>query len=104
MNRLIWICAVYKSLSLSPVAVKELSLIIHVYRHCPANFIASAQQTSPDTFASSADQNETNRLIRIYTVCHSVIDFSLKPLVFATMDVSELETEQPILETQGWKG
>ena len=31
----------------------------------------------------------TSRLIRIYTVCHSVIDFWLKPL-FATMDVYKL--------------
>ena len=30
----------------------------------------------------------TSLLIRIYTVCHSVIDFLLKPL-FATMDVSK---------------
>ena len=30
MNRLIWICAVYKSLLLSPVAVKELKFRINM--------------------------------------------------------------------------
>ena len=42
----------------------------------------------------------TSRLIRIYTVCHSVIDFWLKHL-FAIMDVSKFpEMEESKLETR----
>ena len=54
----------------------------------------SSLKTNTDTFANSADldemaHNETaHNLIWICTVCHSIIDFWLKPL-FATMDVTK---------------
>ena len=43
----------------------------------------SVLQTNTDTIANSADPNVTarNDSIRIYTVCHSVIIFSPKPLL-----------------------
>ena len=51
----------------------------------------SSMLTSTDTFANSADPDD--RLIRIYTVCHFVIDFWQKPL-FATMDVSKFRDSE----------
>ena len=43
-----------------------------------------------------------SRLIRIYTVCHPVFDFRLKPL-FALVDKSELKNRWVSSEFQGWK-
>ena len=46
-------------------------------------------QINTDTFENSVDPDETarpSRLIRIYSVCHSVFDFRLSPL-FASVEV-----------------
>ena len=69
-------------------------------------------RANTDTFANSADSDETARyehLIRIYTVCHSVYYyyyyyyyyFRLKPLS-ASVDISKSKDEST-WETQGWK-
>ena len=63
-----------------------------VYASTPSNLelTISSLQNKTDTCANSVDPDETthkSRLIRIFTVCHSVSDFRLKPL-FASMDLS----------------
>ena len=45
----------------------------------------------------------SSSLIRIYTICHSVLDFSMT-LLYVTMDMSKIKIEESISETQGWKG
>ena len=45
----------------------------------------------------------TSRLIRIYTVCHSIIAFPLNIYLQQRM-YSNSEMEESMLETQGWKG
>ena len=52
-----------------------------------------------DTFANSTDPDKTARLIRIYTVCHSVIDFGLIPYSQQMMCPNS-ETDGPISEIE----
>ena len=62
--------------------------------------IFQAWQTKTDTCANSVVPDQTARLIRIYIVCHSVVDFRLKPL-FASMDMSKFKDGRSTSETQG---
>ena len=62
-------------------------------------------QTKTDTSANSVDLDETahmSRLIRIYTICHSVFDFRLKPL-FASMDVTKFKDGKVHVRNSGVK-
>ena len=66
----------------------------------------SARQTKTCTCANSVDQMRrvvTRRLIRIYTVCHSVLDFGLKPL-FASVDKCKFKNRRVYSRNSGMKG
>ena len=63
----------------------------------------SALLTTQNTCATSVDPDVMSRLIRIYTVCHSIIDFWMKTL-FATMDVSKFRDRREHFRNSEVKG
>ena len=62
----------------------------------------SAWQTKTDICANSVEPILVTRLIRIYTVCHSVFDLRLKPL-FASVNMSKFKDGKFHLRDSGMK-
>ena len=62
------------------------------------SLILSSLQTNTDTLANSEDPDEMAHIIKIYTVCHSVIDF------FATMVVSKFRDGRVHVRNSGVEG
>ena len=64
-----------------------------------------SQQTNADTFANRIDPDETalmSRLIRIYTVCYSILIFDWNPY-WEQWFWPDSKLDESTLETQGWK-
>ena len=63
----------------------------------------SGRLTKKDSCANSVDPGETARLIKIYTVCHSVFDIRLKPL-FASVNMSRFKDGRVHFRNLGMQG
>ena len=66
-------------------------------------FVPEDQYSTLQTVQIQMRRLIMSRLIRIFIVCHAVVDISLKPL-FATMDVSKLRDGRVHFRTSGVKG
>ena len=72
----------------------------HVYAYILVKL--SVEQTKTNSCINSVDPDETSRLIRIYTVCLSVLEFRLKTL-FSSMDV-QIRGRKSLFQKLGVKG